>query len=246
MRIDPRTKIIAGFLLIIALMTLPWGISLWSAVLLFIFAIIAAKPPFNRLFPGIIALSWMIVLTVLIHGFTTPGKLLYEIPMLGWYLTLEGVQNGGIFALRIAAVVVLGITLSISIKPLEGVKAIGSLTKPLSKIGVPVNSLILMMGMSMRFVPIIFEESIQIQKALKARGWNSGSGLIGKIKAWLPLFIPIFASGLRRSDDLADTLILRGFDPAIRPTTTYSGRWGMVDTGIVIAICLPFILLFTT
>ncbi len=54
------------------------------------------------------------------------------------------------------------------------------------------------------FIPILAEETDKIEKAQMARGADFESGgLIQKIKAMVPLLVPLFISAFRRANDLA-------------------------------------------
>lgn len=241
--IDPRARLLAGATLLAGLMVLPWGWPLWSAALLAPLAIAAVRPPLNRLFTALFALSWMLLITVAVHAFSTPGHILWELPALRWTLTLEGLEKGVLFAARLAAVVLVGAAVSLSVGPLEGVRAVESLAKPLRKIGVPVASLALIFGLALRFVPTLFDEAKTLKKALTARGWTQGKGVAGRVRAWIPLFIPLLASGLRRGDDIAETLVLRGYAPGRARTSWRESRWGWRESALLALTLVPFVLL---
>ena len=57
---------------------------------------------------------------------------------------------------------------------------------------------------TLRFIPILLEETDKIMKAQIARGADFESGnLIKKAKAMVPLLVPLFISAFRRANDLA-------------------------------------------
>ena len=79
-----------------------------------------------------------------------------------------------------------------------------SLLSPLKRIHVPVHEIAMMMSIALRFIPILLEETDKIMKAQTARGADFESGgLIQKIKAMVPLLVPLFVSAFRRANDLA-------------------------------------------
>ena len=76
--------------------------------------------------------------------------------------------------------------------------------RPLKKIHVPVHEIAMMMSIALRFIPILLEETDKIMKAQMARGADFESGnLIKKVKAMVPLLVPLFVSAFRRANDLA-------------------------------------------
>lgn len=62
----------------------------------------------------------------------------------------------------------------------------------------------MMMSIALRFIPILMEETDKIMKAQMARGADFESGNIFKrVKALVPLLVPLFVSAFRRANDLA-------------------------------------------
>ena len=75
---------------------------------------------------------------------------------------------------------------------------------PLKKIKVPVHELAMMMTIALRFIPTLIEETDKIMNAQKARGADLESGkLLQRVKALIPVLIPLFVSAFRRADELA-------------------------------------------
>ena len=75
---------------------------------------------------------------------------------------------------------------------------------------VPVHEFAMMMTIALRFIPTIVEETEKIMSAQKARGADFTSGsLIKRIKALIPIIIPLFISAFRRAGDLATAMTCR-------------------------------------
>ena len=83
--------------------------------------------------------------------------------------------------------------------------AIESLLKPLHTIfKLDIHSLAMTMTIALRFIPTLIEEVDKIMSAQKSRGADMESGgLIKRIKAVVPVLIPLFVSSFRRANDLA-------------------------------------------
>ena len=63
------------------------------------------------------------------------------------------------------------------------------------------------MTIALRFVPLLLEETDKIMSAQKARGADMESGgLTQRIKALIPVLIPLFVSAFRRAFDLATAM----------------------------------------
>ena len=94
----------------------------------------------------------------------------------------------------------LGLALSILLLT----DAIESLLRPLAKLHFPVHELAMMMTIALRFIPTLIEETEKIMNAQKARGAMLDSGTFTqRIKALVPILIPLFISAFRRADELA-------------------------------------------
>ena len=100
--------------------------------------------------------------------------------------------------------IVLASLLTFTTSPLKLTDATEKLLSPLRKIGVPAHELAMMMTIAIRFVPTLIEETDKIIKAQKSRGLDFESGnFIKRLKAMVPILVPLFLSSFRRADELA-------------------------------------------
>lgn len=83
---------------------------------------------------------------------------------------------------------------------------------PLKIIRVPTKYLVLLMEIIFRFIPLLVEEAICIMKTQLVRGGlGKAKGVFGKIKAAVPLVVPLVIQTIKRAEILADALTARGF-----------------------------------
>ena len=81
---------------------------------------------------------------------------------------------------------------------------------PLRYIKVPVHELSMMMCIALRFIPTLIEETDKIMCAQKARGADFENGsLMQRVKALVPILVPLFISAFRRADELATAMECR-------------------------------------
>ena len=100
--------------------------------------------------------------------------------------------------------------LTYTTSPIALTDAMELLLNPLKKIKVPVHELSMMMCIALRFIPTLIEETDKIMSAQKARGADFESGnLIEKVKALIPILVPLFISAFRRADELATAMECR-------------------------------------
>jgi len=177
----------------------------------------ASSISIRRLGHGIRPFLWLFVFTAILHLFMTPGDALPFLP----YATWQGMKHGFIVGMQLACAIWLSTLMTLTTSPLDMVWALEWFLRPLKHLKVPVEEIALLVMLAIRFIPLLFEETDRIIKAQKARGIDIESGgIIRRVKALLPILIPLLQGMLRRADDLAIALTLRGYAPGIQRITS--------------------------
>ena len=115
--------------------------------------------------------------------------------------------------------------------PIVLTDAIENLLRPLAKIHFPVHELAMMMTIALRFIPTLIEETEKIMNAQKARGAMLDSGTFTqRIKALVPILIPLFISAFRRADELAMAMECRCYHGDEGRTRMKQLTWCTRDT----------------
>ena len=116
---------------------------------------------------------------------------------------------------------------------------------PLKKLHLPVHELAMMMTIALRFIPTLIEETEKIMNAQKARGAMLDSGTFTqRIKALVPILIPLFISAFRRADELAMAMecrCYRGGDGRTRLKVLRCTQQDYIDLAVCI-VCFALIL----
>ncbi|MEA2069972.1 MAG: energy-coupling factor transporter transmembrane component T [Asgard group archaeon] len=100
------------------------------------------------------------------------------------------------------------------------------------------------MSTAYRFIPTLADETTMIANAQKARGLQIDQGhLIKRVKNFLPLLIPIFASALRRSWQLAEAIESRGWNARKKRTFLYKLEFQWWD-GFILFFSLGILAVF--
>lgn len=111
---------------------------------------------------------------------------------------------------RIIMIVVSTSVLTFTTSPMELTDGLEKLLGPLKKFGFPAGELAMMVSISLRFIPTLFEEAQRIKMAQMARGADFESGnIINRAKNMIPLLVPLFINSFKRSDDLATAMEAR-------------------------------------
>lgn len=208
--LDPRTKILA-VILIISGIFFAQQLNAYLLVTVFIMltvyiSAIPAKLVLRSLKP-----MWpIIVITIFMHLFSTPGRSLLEFGVIK--VTAEGISRGLAMAVRLVLLIVISSMLTYTTSPIRLTDGLEYLLKPFQRLGLPAQELALMMTIALRFIPTLLSEANKIVKAQTARGADFATGnLITRAKNMVPLLVPLFISAFRRADELAIAMEARGY-----------------------------------
>lgn len=201
-KLDPRVKLVGTIVYIISLFMFR-NLTIYLFALLFlIFVIRMSKVPFSYIVRGLKAIVFLLIITALFNLFLTAGKPIVTIWKFS--LTYEGIAAAFYLAVRLIFLIIGSSLMTLTTTPNQLTDGLERLLGPLKKIKVPVHEISMMMSIALRFIPILMEETDKIMKAQMARCADFESGnIIKKVKALIPLLVPLFISSFRRANDLA-------------------------------------------
>lgn len=158
----------------------------------------------------------------------------------------EGLKQGIFISIRFLVLVFVTSILTLTTSPISITDGLETLLNPLKRIKVPVHELALMMSIALRFIPTLMDETDKIMKAQMARGSDVTSGPIKeRIKAVVPLLIPLFVSAFKRAEDLATAMEVRGYRGGEGRTRYRQLKWTGRDTiAMVVFVVLAAILIY--
>ena len=227
-RLDPRTKILAVVIYIVALFLAKSFVTYAIMFALLALSVKVSTVPVKSLVRGMKPVVFILIFTAVLNLFYTPGEhVLFQV----WILTvtLEGVIAGTFL-------------LTYTTSPILLTDGLESLLGPLKKVKVPVHELSMMMSIALRFIPTLIEETDKIMSAQRARGADFESGnLIQRAKALIPLLVPLFISAFRRAEELAVAMECRCYHGGEGRTRLrqlkYAGKdWAVLVFFLVIAV----------
>ncbi|ALC88373.1 cobalt ABC transporter permease [Bacillus sp. FJAT-18017] len=229
-KMDPRSKLILVFSFVV-IVFLANNVITYGLLAVYTFYLLSlSRIPLKFLYEGLKPILWLVIFTLLLHLFLTrEGNVVLE---LGWIKIYSGGIRQGIFiSLRFFFLILVTSLLTLTTTPIEITDGLEVLLNPLKKIKFPVHELALMMSISLRFIPTLMEETDKIMKAQIARGVEFGSGPIkDRIKAIIPLLIPLFVSSFKRAEDLATAMEARGYRGGEGRTRFRKLEWKKTDT----------------
>ena len=241
-RMDPRAKIIATMIFIIAIFFAD-SLVTYSIVAAFTFGCLGlSRLPVRLVWLSIKPWWIIIVFTLAIHVFTTPGEYLFTY---GWlHISREGLNLGGLMAGRLIFLIVFSSLLTYTTSPIRLTDGIERLLNPWKRFGVPAHELAMMMTIALRFIPTLLEETDRIMKAQESRGADFTTGsLVKRAKNMVPLLVPLFISAFRRADELAVAMESRCYRGGEGRTRLKELQYSSLDTYSVGAVVLVSIVL---
>ncbi|RTR26940.1 energy-coupling factor transporter transmembrane protein EcfT [Robertmurraya yapensis] len=238
-RMDPRSKILLVFLFVCVVFIANNAITYGLLAVYTFLMVLSSKVPIRFILGGLRIVLWLVLFTLVLHlFFTKEGDVLFQWGSISIY---EGGLKQGIFiSVRFFLLILMTSLLTLTTTPIEITDGIEVLLDPLKKIKFPVHELALMMSISLRFIPTLMEETDKIMKAQTARGVEfSGGPIKDRVKAIIPLLIPLFIGSFKRAEELATAMEARGYRGGEGRTKYRQLRWGFVDT--VMLLILAFV-----
>ena len=194
-RFDPRLKLVLtiAYIAVLFAASNPLGLALSVLFLGAMYGV--ARIPLKMIGRSLKPILPIILFTAVLNVFFVSGE---GEPLFRWsFLTIYA-------GVRVAALIAGTSLLTYTTSPIVLTDAIEALLRPLARLRFPVHELAMMMSIALRFIPTLIEETDKIMNAQKARGAMLDTGkLTDRVKALVPVLIPLFISAFRRADELA-------------------------------------------
>src|SRR5690625_2935047 len=211
-RLDPRTKITIIFFFVLFVF---FANNFFSYAVLTIFALLSVfstRISLRFIMKGLTPVWFLIIFTFTLHLIVTKdGAVLFEI--FNFKIHVGGVLQGIAISMRFFLLILITSLLTLTTTPMEITDAIEYMLHPLKRIKFPIHELALMMSIALRFIPTLMQETDKISKAQASRGVDFRTGPIKqRVKAIVPLLIPLFVSAFKRAEELAMAMEARGYN----------------------------------
>ena len=237
-KLDARSKIL--FLICLMIMIfMPF--SVWSTSLIFsliyfvllIVLMIMSHCSFLSFLKGILSMWFLFLFLIIIFIFVpNPNMstvLLYQFSD-NYAIYWDGVYQAGYIFLRLILMMSLTLILTATTKPLDLTYALEWYMAPLKIINFPVHTIAMMISIALRFIPTFLDEAQRIMKAQASRGVDFKHGSIKmKFKAVIALIIPLFVSSFQRSEELANAMEARNYDPRAKRSRYHLLKFHFLD-----------------
>lgn len=236
MRLDPRTAFLATIMLILTTFRVSQEFSLLMISGLFLFALFITSTPLRIYIRNLSLLAWFMLFTFFAYvwgeEFADPRENIGA-----------GLQAIGQLSVVVGWATILGNNVS----PLALVNGLERLFRPAGRLRPFVSRVSIIAMLSLRFIPILVQESQHLRDAYAARGIEIQRGsVINRLKNSALLCGPLFSSLLRRVEYVALAMESRAFHAEAKRTSFYELRMTWLDylTIIVSFSILIFVMVY--
>ncbi len=246
-RLEPRLKL---FLLVLLISIIFFKFTVWSTnliyslfLLIFFFVLMGvSKSSFLSLLKSFKAMWFLILFLFIVYIFFPNSSYQFVAFYIGTYpIYWDAIYQTVYIILRLFLMISIMMVLTSTTKPMDLTYAFEWYMTPLKLIKFPVHAGAMALSIALRFVPTLLEETDRIMKAQASRGIDFNHGSLGKrFKAVISLIIPFFLTAFQRSDDLAEAMEVRGYDPNAKRTRYRKYSLHLVDLFSSLIILLIF------
>lgn len=209
-RLNPVTKLVIVVLIVGMSVLTPSAIFLGGLILVIALgaSISGMYREIGRQIPFLVLLGLFLLLITTLTvqvGDTFFTVIPASVPVIGGMLPVTdgGLGLGLLFTFRFVVMILSFHLFIVTTKPSELVTGLLVFHMPVDYI--------LMFLIALRFIPSLQLEAIRIHEAQLSRGYNPGTGAIGRIRSLRPIMIPLVANSLAKTQVLGLTLDMRGY-----------------------------------
>ncbi len=245
-KLDPRSKLLFVFAFIIVVFLANNVITYAILLALTLFVILLSKIRLYFLINGLKPVIFLMMFTLILHLLMTKeGAVILDLGFMKIYE--EGLRQGVFISMRFLMLVFMTSILTLTTSPISITDGLETLLNPFKRFKLPVHELALMMSISLRFIPTLMDETDKIMKAQMARGSDLSAGPIkDRLKAVVPLLVPLFVSAFKRAEDLATAMEVRGYRGGEGRTKYRQLKWMTKDTislALLVAVAVVLFML---
>ena len=201
-RLDPRVKLCGTLVYVISLFLFQSFTGYIVATVFLVSMIVLSHVPVGFMLRGLKAIFVLLIFTAVLNAFLTPGRELLSF----WKITItiEGVRLAAFMVLRLVYLIIGSSLMTLTTTPSNLTDGLEKALGWMKIFRVPVHEIAMMMSIALTFIPVLLEETDRIMKAQQARGADFESGnIVRRVRALVPILVPLFVSAFRRANDLA-------------------------------------------
>lgn len=234
--LDARNKLLMMILFFVSIFL---QFSLWTTnliiggiILLFLFVfMLIAQVSLKDLFRSLKGMWFLVLFLLIIYIFLPNSTYTHVAFSIGSYnIYWDSFYQCGYILLRLVMMLCITMILTSTTKPMDLTRGLEWGMTPLKVVRFPAHEIAMTISIALRFIPTILEETKRIMKAQESRGVDFSHGsLKNKFRAIISLIIPLFVSAIERSEELANAMEARGYDPRSKRTHFQKLQFHFID-----------------
>jgi energy-coupling factor transport system permease protein len=229
-RLDARAK--AAWLVMVSIGVFvvgPWGAT--GAAVILAGLIVMAGGGFSRVGVALRGIALFLVIAFVSNALLQPGTVIARVGYVA--VTREGLVAGWLICARLAALVLASAVVSITTSSLELSSALERFFAPSRRIGLEPAEIALVISLTLRAIPMLIDEALELKKSLEARGVRFAGSFRARIYGLYLMFVPLIFLSMRRSEELALAMEARGYHPRRARIWLRDRRWAARDTAFI-------------
>lgn len=239
-KLDPRTKLLIFFALILALTLSPRPLGITAGLISVLIGLGIAKIPYRYSIRGLLSPLPLILFLIILQIVLSPAPPGAHIYFRVWIIDINSADLAASYKLliRFLALVLVISLFSYTLSTSEIISGLNRILSPFTRLGFPVQDLAMVVQVTLGFLPLLAQVTERIAKAQVSRGadWSTRRGnLLARIRQMLPLLVPLFLTSLQRAESMALAMDARSYGSSNTRTTMVDFRFSIKD---LIAICL--------
>jgi energy-coupling factor transporter transmembrane protein EcfT len=233
-QLDVRFKLV--FIVLISLSSLKANIfSLSLVTLVLAAALLHAGLPVKSTLKDLRYIFLLLLFVFIARSVSVPGSSVIEIKTIS--VTREGLYEGAVVCWRLVIVIMTGLSLVLTTRPSEIKAAVEWMLKPFP--GIPGKKVAVMMSLTVRFIPIIFDQARETLAAQRARGVEMRKNPIYRLKM---LGIPLMRRTFEQADNLSLAMAARCYSENRTGPRLSSNAIDWIALAGVLVMCLVIVI----
>ena len=209
-QLDPRSKVLATLIFILAIFNAAFSLELVLVYLIALLLLFLSRLPIIEFWPAFKPFLLIILITVFFQLLFIPGQNLFQFYFIS--ISYEGLRIAVSFTLRFILLLFIVRLLTATTTPVAMMDGLEQILNPLRKLGLAVHELVMIMTISLRFIPLFIEEAQRIRNAQLCRGADFQAGSLSHrlqlLFAWL---LPLLRVSIQRAEDLSQAMDARAY-----------------------------------
>ena len=227
-RLDPRTKLLLGFVFLITTLAVSSFRGLAPVAIFVVLIYTVSRVPLRRVLSSMAPLLAIVVVVAVLNLFSNQsGRILWQ---LGFLQISEGsLRSAAFMACRLSLMMAGMSAITLTTPTLDLTAGFERLLAPFARVGLPAHELGMIMGIALRFMPQFANELAVVYHAQVSRGARLSNSPARGVHMLTSLMVPLFTSVFRHAETLSAAMDARCYHGGERRTHLHPLRFAPRD-----------------